>query len=317
MNEDGVREEVSVSRGDAAAGGGDSATSPEFTFEYLAPKKKLRAMTKAAATSTTATATAPESLANPVTSHIANTHIATQIYYLTTQIHRLRTHQKVLALAKLAERTRKLREAEEEARRDDELRRQREEDEIMRQVLGVHHETVETWLEEVLCGAVQDVAANEARDEVRKNIEEINHAVLGLQGNNGEQVIQEDVVGDATNLAEKPVSIDPDLQTKNASQGDSDLESYVAGLVQSFLLPQVEKDDLKQRVQQEQHKYLLAAHRAIHSVIPAVENESRLDGMNHHAQPLPLEDNVLPIGNLQTVNQGLVEEQGGSEQSNE
>ncbi|KXS15972.1 hypothetical protein M427DRAFT_306556 [Gonapodya prolifera JEL478] len=235
----------------------------DVTFEYLQPPKRLNGLAKVH----TRPPTSPEGSTDPVTSYIANTHISTQIDFLTSQIHRLRAHQKIFALAKLADRTRKLREAEEQARRDDELRRQREEDEIMRQVLGVHHETVETWLEDVLCGAVEDVASKEAREQVWKKVEGINNAVSTLDTQkNASKVSVSDTQAPPT------ISGVADTAVDSRPESDDSLQNFVTGLVQSFLLPEVEKEDLRQKVEREQTRYLLAAHQAVRSVLSSVEN---------------------------------------------
>ena len=55
---------------------------------------------------------------------------------------RTQEERRIHAFAMLAERERRLREAEESGRRQVEERRRREEDEIFKQVVGVHQDTV-------------------------------------------------------------------------------------------------------------------------------------------------------------------------------
>lgn len=58
----------------------------------------------------------------------------------------------------LAERERRMREAEESGLRQVEERIRRTEDELFKQVVNVHNETVDSYLEDVILSAVQSTA---------------------------------------------------------------------------------------------------------------------------------------------------------------
>ena len=62
------------------------------------------------------------------------------------------------AFALLADRQRRLREAEEAGRRQVEETRRQQYDEVFRQVVGVHGETIDSYLEDLLVGAQGDVS---------------------------------------------------------------------------------------------------------------------------------------------------------------
>ena len=63
--------------------------------------------------------------------------------FLSKELIRFQEERRIHAFAMLAERERRLREAEESGRRQVEERRRREEDEIFKQVVGVHQDTVD------------------------------------------------------------------------------------------------------------------------------------------------------------------------------
>ncbi|EDO26341.1 predicted protein, partial [Nematostella vectensis] len=74
---------------------------------------------------------------------------------------RLQEERRIHAFAMLAERQRRIREAEESGRRQVEERRRREEDEIFKQVVKVHQNTVDTYLEDVIMGAIEVTAEDQ------------------------------------------------------------------------------------------------------------------------------------------------------------
>ena len=80
----------------------------------------------------------------------------------------------------LAERQRRIREAEESGKRQVEERRRREEDEIFKQVVKAHQDTVDTYLEDIILETVDRAADKQARREVRElagKINEVAHEV--------------------------------------------------------------------------------------------------------------------------------------------
>ncbi|KAI8853400.1 solute carrier, TRAMD3 or PAT1-domain-containing protein [Chytridium lagenaria] len=163
--------------------------------------------------------------------------------FLSKEIVRLREERRISAMVKLAERTRKLREAEEKDRREAELQRRREEDEVFRQIMHIHQETVESYLEDVISGSIDQTASIQARMEVREYAEKINTLVDQLEQS------------EATN--------NPDRIVKD--------------LVVSFLIPEVEKETLRNKIKEDQRRFLLAAHKAIYADVATVEDKSLLE----------------------------------------
>lgn len=94
--------------------------------------------------------------------------------FLSKELIRLQEERKIHAFAMLAERQRRMREAEESGLRQVEERRRREEDEIFKQLLKTHQDSVDTYLEDVILQSINKVSNEKAREEIRKQAEIIN-----------------------------------------------------------------------------------------------------------------------------------------------
>ncbi|XP_053299580.1 cilia- and flagella-associated protein 91 [Pleuronectes platessa] len=143
---------------------------------------------------------------------------------LSKELIRLQEERRIHAFTLLAERERRIREAEESGRRQLEEFRRREEDEIFRQVVQIHQETVDFYLESVILGTVERTADHQAREEIRRRAKEINDIVYAAE------------------------------QSRNNLQS----EEIVSELVYSFLIPEVEKINIRRRVHARQQKHLQA-----------------------------------------------------------
>lgn len=126
----------------------------------------------------------------------------------------LQEERRIHAFTLLAERDRRMREAEESGRRQEEERILREGDEIFRQVgsaavsqfagkrsssgvneevcvfvlfffskqvVQIHQETVDLYLEDVILETVERTADEQAREEVRKKVKEVNDIAYALE----------------------------------------------------------------------------------------------------------------------------------------
>nr|XP_020645247.1 protein MAATS1 isoform X1 [Pogona vitticeps]XP_020645248.1 protein MAATS1 isoform X1 [Pogona vitticeps] len=170
--------------------------------------------------------------------------LANMLDFLSKELIRLQEERRIHAFAMLAERQRRMREAEESGRRQVEERRRREEDEIFRQVVKVHQSTVDSYLEDVILNSMETTAEEQAREEIQKVAVEIN------------------------NIAYEMESRRTHLQS----------EEIVAELVYSFLIPEVRKMAVKEKVRQSQRKHIHAAHQIIHeNTEVAVEQFLALD----------------------------------------
>ncbi|XP_053421555.1 cilia- and flagella-associated protein 91 isoform X2 [Nycticebus coucang] len=156
--------------------------------------------------------------------------LADMFDFLSKELVRLQEERRIHAFAMLAERQRRMREAEESGRRQVEQRRLREEDEIFKEVIKVHQSTVSSYLEDIILNAEENTAEEQARAEIEKMAEEINDIAYEMENR----------------------------RTHHQS------EEIVAELVYSFLIPEVQKDFVKEKVRNAQRKHILAAHEIIH-----------------------------------------------------
>ncbi|KAL2913580.1 hypothetical protein HK105_206882 [Polyrhizophydium stewartii] len=171
-------------------------------------------------------------------STIQGEYIGKTFDFLTKELVRLREERRIAAMVKLAERTRRMREAEESGRRQAEIKRRKEEDEIFRQIMQVHQDTVDTYLQDIVAGSVEQTASEQARNQVQ-------------------------------DFAIKVDSISQTLAQRDAESGG---RITVGDLVSSFLIPHVERQILRNRVQLDQERFLIAAHNALYGSL--VEQEA-------------------------------------------
>uniref|UniRef100_A0A8C3WYN5 Cilia- and flagella-associated protein 91 n=1 Tax=Catagonus wagneri TaxID=51154 RepID=A0A8C3WYN5_9CETA len=156
--------------------------------------------------------------------------LADMFDFLSKELVRLQEERRIHALAMLAERQRRMREAEESGRRQVEQRRLQEEDQIFKEVIKVHQNTVTSYLEDIILNTEEKTAEEQARAEIEKMAEEINDIAYEMESRRTQ------------------------LQS----------EEIVAELVYSFLIPAVQKDFVKEKVRNAQRKHILAAHEIIH-----------------------------------------------------
>ncbi|XP_068022045.1 cilia- and flagella-associated protein 91 isoform X2 [Melanerpes formicivorus] len=156
--------------------------------------------------------------------------LASMFDFLSKELVRLQEERKIHAFVMLAERERRMREAEESGRRQVEERRRQEEDEIFRQVVEVHQRTIDSYLEDIILSGIERAAEERAREEVRRRAAEINDIAYEMQRR----------------------------QTHLQS------EEIVAELVYDFLIPEAEKMSMREKVRQSQRKHIYAAHQIIH-----------------------------------------------------
>ncbi|MBN3301579.1 CFA91 protein, partial [Amia calva] len=101
--------------------------------------------------------------------------------YLSKELVRLQEERRLHAFTILAERDRRIREAEESGRRQVEERRRREEDEIFKQVVQVHQDTVDSYLEDIILATLEKTADEQAREEIHKLAEEVNSIAYAME----------------------------------------------------------------------------------------------------------------------------------------
>ncbi|NXJ82724.1 CFA91 protein, partial [Trogon melanurus] len=111
--------------------------------------------------------------------------------FLSKELVRLQEERKIHAFVMLAERQRRMREAEESGRRQLEERRRQEEDEIFKQaregdcvlfqVVKVYQSTIDSYLEDIILSSMENTAEEQAREEVQRMAEEINDIAYEME----------------------------------------------------------------------------------------------------------------------------------------
>ncbi|KAM7380373.1 hypothetical protein PAMP_003675 [Pampus punctatissimus] len=189
---------------------------------------------------------------------------------LSKELIRLQEERRIHAFTLLAERGRRLREAEESGRRQEEERRRREEDDIFKQVVQVHQETVDLYFEDIILGTLEKTADQQAREEIRRMAKEVNDIAYAME----------------------------------ESRHNLQSEEIVSELVYSFLIPEVEKISVRQRVHQRQHRHLQAARSIIQGtaepagILPSNPGASQLTFPRERAPKL-LEEMISHVGQEQ------------------
>ncbi|XP_019585223.2 cilia- and flagella-associated protein 91 [Rhinolophus sinicus] len=156
--------------------------------------------------------------------------LADMFDFLSKELVRLQEERRIHAFAMLAERQRRMREAEESGRRQVEQRRLREEDQIFKEVVKVHQSTITSYLEDIILNTEENTAEEQARAEIEEMAKKINDIAYEMESRRTQ------------------------LQS----------EEIVAELVYSFLIPEVQRDFVKEKVRNAQRKHILAAHQLVH-----------------------------------------------------
>ncbi|XP_050637844.1 cilia- and flagella-associated protein 91 isoform X2 [Macaca thibetana thibetana] len=175
--------------------------------------------------------------------------LADMFDFLSKELVRLQEERRIHAFVMLAERQRRIREAEESGRRQVEIQRLREEDEIFKEAIKVHHSTISSYLEDIILNTEANTAEEQARAEIEKMAEKINDIAYEMESRRTY------------------------LQS----------EEIVAELVYSFLIPEVQKYFVKEKVRNAQRKHILAAHQIIHSCTESMVQKRLTEGQQDEA----------------------------------
>eukprot|EP00040_Diaphanoeca_grandis_P016633 m.86132 g.86132 ORF g.86132 m.86132 type:complete len:767 (+) comp25930_c0_seq2:221-2521(+) len=171
---------------------------------------------------------------------VAATHAGQTLDFLSKELIRLQEERRIHAFSMLAERQRRIREAEETGRREREERRRSQTDEIFRQIVGVHQDCVDSYLEDILMDSRETVAEDTARAEIREKAAAIDRV--------------------AHDLLESGI---------DATQDGA--MSISAELVSTFLLPEAEKLAKRSVIKNKQRRFQVAAHKELITGMTDVE----------------------------------------------
>eukprot|EP01135_Chromosphaera_perkinsii_P012450 Nk52_evm61s2657 gene=Nk52_evmTU61s2657 len=167
--------------------------------------------------------------------------------FLSKELVRLQEERRIAAMVKLAERQRRMREAEESGERQIEEKRRQEEEEVFRRVMQLHKTTLDSFLEDIIMGAVEDSSEFNAREAVREQADKLSS-----------------IVDDASKSTPPKVTVQE--------------------MVHGFLLPEVERRSIRERIQRDQRKYVTAAHNAIFDEMKTIDKAVENPGVKETIQ---------------------------------
>ena len=101
-----------------------------------------------------------------ITSTLHSEHTSRALNFLTNELIRLREERRISAILKLATRTRQEREAAESAKRLEELERRETSDSVFMNVMKVHHETIDLYLEDLIRESIDSTSDELAKEQV-------------------------------------------------------------------------------------------------------------------------------------------------------
>ncbi|XP_078049895.1 cilia- and flagella-associated protein 91 isoform X2 [Augochlora pura] len=153
--------------------------------------------------------------------------------FLSKELLRLEDERRIHAFALLAERERAMREAAEAGRRQLERNRRREFDEMFRQIIKVHQDTVEIYLEDVIKEGIEWVSDEAAKEYINSLCDKVDS-------------VAKDAHQNASRIAE---------------------EELVANMIYNFVLPEVERNTVRKNIRLQQQGYLQQAHATIYDEI--------------------------------------------------
>jgi len=140
---------------------------------------------------------------------------------------RLKQERRIDAMVRLAEDERRKREAEESGKRQAEEVLRKRQDVLYSELMGVYQGTVDSYLQNIIANTIDNTSSMQAFEEAKLKVKTINQFLDKTEKKNN-----------------KP-------------------ETYIRDLVQSFLIPDVERKKVQRQVQFEERKYLEAARKVI------------------------------------------------------
>nr|XP_023022297.1 cilia- and flagella-associated protein 91-like [Leptinotarsa decemlineata] len=171
--------------------------------------------------------------------------VGTLLDFLNKELRRLLEERKAHAMCLLNERERYIREAAEGGRRQKELRRRREHDEMFKQIVKVTQESVDVYLQDIITEGMEFASNEEANEYVLK-------------------------------LAQK-IEKETDEAYKKAHTTSTDKQDeMIADLILHFVLPDVEKKIIRDKISKQQKHNLKTIHESIYSKfesLPKIEPE--------------------------------------------
>ncbi|XP_057661808.1 cilia- and flagella-associated protein 91-like isoform X1 [Diorhabda carinulata] len=157
--------------------------------------------------------------------------------FLNKELRRLLEERKAHAMCLLNERERYVREAIEAGRRQKELRRRREHDEMFKQIVKITQESVDLYLKDIITEGMDFVSQESSTEYVQKLAKQIEK--------------------ETEDAYEELLSVDEE-------------DEIIANLVLHFVLPEVNKKIIREKIAQQQKQNLKTIHNAIYSKLESL-----------------------------------------------
>ncbi|KAL6430620.1 hypothetical protein ACFW04_006901 [Cataglyphis niger] len=178
--------------------------------------------------------------------------------FLSKELVRLEDERRAHAFALLAERERCMREAAEAGRRQLERNRRREFDEMFKQIVKVNQDSIEAYLEDIIREGVDWMSDKTAKEQV-------------LQLN--------DKVDDISkHTLEKQDCVDKLAE-----------EKLVIDMIYNFVLPEVEKHNIRGKIRDQQQNYMRNAYISIYEKISTLPSIKPLKVINQNEEEQDIE----------------------------
>nr|CAH7724051.1 unnamed protein product [Callosobruchus chinensis] len=160
--------------------------------------------------------------------------VGTLLDFLNKELRRLLEERKAHAMCLVNERERYVREAAEAGRRQKELRRRREHDEMFKQIVKVTQESVDVYLQDIITEGMEFASKEEATEYITK-------------------------------LAKKIEKDTDEAYNKRAEISIDEEDELIADMVHHFVLPDVQKKIARERIVARQRQKLKTIHDAIYN----------------------------------------------------
>ncbi|CAK9019481.1 Cilia- and flagella-associated protein 91 (CFAP91) (AMY-1-associating protein expressed in testis 1 homolog) (AAT-1) (MYCBP/AMY-1-associated testis-expressed protein 1) (Protein MAATS1) [Durusdinium trenchii] len=165
--------------------------------------------------------------------------VSSTLDVLSKELVRVQQERQIFSLVSNAVEKRRRREMLQAGTRQAELEQREREDEVYRQLMLVHQGTVDSYFDELLAESIEDAAADTAHMQVTSTKR------------------PSSATGSAPGSA------------RNGQTSDADV---VQGLVSSFLLPHVQRENVRSKIEMQERRFVHAAHSSIYSALSTLDD---------------------------------------------
>ncbi|XP_022252794.1 cilia- and flagella-associated protein 91-like isoform X1 [Limulus polyphemus] len=208
-----------------------------------------------------------EAIVDEMLSELEGKTVGSLLDFLSKELLRLQDERKIQAAVIMAERERRMQEAQEAGQRQVEEWRRQQEDEIFKQLVKINEDTIDTYLENIIMDSAIATAEDEAQKEAQHLIEKLSHV--------------------ATEAEERY------SYTKR--------KEMIAELVHCFLFPEVNKKAIKKRGDFQQERYHHVVHNILYDTTEPLVSETKLIDTSQNTEKISSISKCLKAVSLSPV----------------